>query len=89
MTTGRKPDKLIRCGGVRAAIWVETSERKGDQVPDYTVQIDRTFKNKEGEFEHTNRYHARDLAKLRLVAAKADEFCNLKSEEPAEAPTEE
>ena len=85
MDEKKKPIKVFKCGGVRAAVWTNSVLRNDENVTEYSIQVDRTFKNKEGEFEHTSKFYPRDLPKLRLVSAKADEFCNLKVQESDEA----
>ena len=73
----KKPVKVFKAGGIKAAIWENTVDRNGQQVVLHSVQIDRTYKDGE-EFKHTNHFPERDLPKVQLVAAKAFEFLSLK-----------
>ena len=77
---GKKPIKVFKAGGIRAAIWENTVTRNGNEVTVHSVQIDRTYKDGE-EFRRTSRFNVADLPKVRLVAAKAFEFLTLKPEE--------
>ena len=76
---GKKPIKVFKAGGIRAAIWENTVTRNGNQVTVHSVQIDRTYKDGE-EFKRTSRFNVADLPKVQLVAGKAFEFLGLNSE---------
>ena len=76
----KKPIKVFRTGGVKAALWANTIERDGKDVLVHSVQIDRTYKQGE-EFKRTNSFNIQDLPKVQLVAAKAYEFLILQKPE--------
>ena len=75
-----KPVKVVRAGGIRAAVWENSVERNGVQVTVHSIQIDRTYKDGD-EFKQTSRFNLQDLPKVALVAGKAYEFLTLKDQE--------
>ena len=68
---------------MRASIWENAVEKDGKTVTLHTVQIERAYQQ-DGQWKHTNRYAARDLPKLVLVAQKAFEFLSLKGQKENE-----
>jgi hypothetical protein len=78
-----KPIKKFRAGGVSAAVFENLMKVNGAQVKTYSVQIQRTFKDKDGEFKHTSGFRENDLPKVALVARKAYEHLTLKGDEEA------
>lgn len=81
--TNKKPIKVFKAGGVRAAIWENKFQKDGKTMVKHSTQIDRTYKQ-DGEFKRTNQFNEQDLPKAQLVAAKAYEFLSLKSQETSE-----
>lgn len=78
-----KPVKKFRSGGVSAAVFENLVEVNGVQVKKFSVQLQRTYRDKDGEFKHTNSFGDNDLPKLVLVAQRAYEFLTMKEEEEA------
>ena len=77
-----KPVKKFKCGGVSAAIFENTFEKDGQKFDTHSVQIQRTYKDKEDNFQHTSSFRETDLPKVALVAQKAYE--ELTMSKPAE-----
>lgn len=78
-----KPVKKFRSGGVSAAVFENLMDVNGAQVMRCSVQIQRTYKDKDGEFKHTSSFRENDLPKLALVAQRAYEYLTMKEEEEA------
>lgn len=76
-----RPVKRFRSGGVSAAVFENSVEVKGAQVTRFSVQIQRTFRDKDGEFRRTTSFRESDLPKVALVANKAYELLALKKDE--------
>ena len=57
---GNEPVKVLKAGGVRAAVWENTITRNGTPVTVPSMQIDRTYIDGE-EFKHTACFDPRDL----------------------------
>lgn len=70
----KKPIKVFKAGGVRAAIWENTNQKDGKIIVQHSTQIDRTYKQ-DGEFKRTSQYNSlTDIIKLRIVTDKVLEF---------------
>jgi len=66
------PNKIFKCGDIRAAIWLHPKEMKGKMVDIPSVKISKSYKDKEtGEWINTDFMHADDLPKAALVATEA------------------
>jgi len=68
------PAKKFRAGAVTATIWNNTREVKGSEVEFSSVQIDRSYKDKSGDWKRTNSFGPSDLPRLILVAQEAYKF---------------
>lgn len=66
-----EPEVKFKAGGVVATVWANESE-SGKY---FSVSIERSYKNSEGEWMKTNSYKSNDLAKLRVVVQNAEEYC--------------
>ena len=64
-TMSKDPIDIIRFGGVSASIF-ENTRKNGQSF--YTTTISRTYKDKSGEFKHTNSFSRDDLLKVARVA---------------------
>jgi len=72
-------EKKIRAGGVSATIWSNT----GDNGTFSTIQLDRSYKDKEDNWKTTNSFKASDIPKAMLVLEKAYEHVMLKEQQNA------
>jgi hypothetical protein len=82
-----RPEKKIRCGGVEAAIWQNTTQMNGQDRQTYSIQIQRTYKDKDGNWQETNSYHTSDLPKVALIAQKSFEWITLKQDSQQQSTT--
>lgn len=70
-----KPEKKFRAGGITATIWKNTL-KDGDKSFDVrSVNLERSYKDKEGNWQNTNSMRSSDLPRAILVLQKAYEFC--------------
>ncbi len=77
-----QPIKKFRVGGIAASVWRnEESQPDGNLLVKHSVQIQKRYRDKEGNWQDTNYYFANDLPKLQLVVAKAYEFIALNENE--------
>ena len=90
MSSENKPEKKFSTGAVRATIWKNSGKNKttGEAVEYRTISIDRSYKDKNDEWQSTNSLRVNDLPKAALVLNKAYEFIVLKDSE-AQASEEE
>ena len=88
--SSNQPEKKFSTGAVRATIWKNTgkSKKTGEDVEYRTISIDRSYKDKNDEWQSTNSLRVNDLPKAALVLNKAYEFIVLKDSE-AQASEEE
>ena len=80
-----QPVKEFSAGGIQAAIWKNETQREGRTVVQYSVKIQKRFRDKQtNEWRTTEYFYQRDLANLILVAHKAFEFVSLKESKDAD-----
>ena len=76
-----KPEKKFRASPVTATIWVnEATTKDGEKAFYRTISLERSFKDKEGEWQKTNSLRTNDLPKALLVLNKSYEYIALKEE---------
>jgi len=74
-STGNKPEKKIRAGAIAATIWQNHGQNKDKEPVTYrTISLERSYKDKSGEWKSTNSFRINDLPKVALVANKAFEY---------------
>lgn len=80
----KKPEKKIRSGRVSATIWKNQMERDGAMVDTHSVQIEKSYKDKEDKWQTTNSYNKNDLADLELVTQEARRYLSIKGDKEEE-----
>ncbi|MFB0552319.1 MAG: hypothetical protein ACETWQ_03295 [Phycisphaerae bacterium] len=50
----KKPIKSYRVGGIQASIWKNEKERDGNTVLQYSVRIQKQYRNDEGDYQNTD-----------------------------------
>ncbi len=77
--TNQPPADTIRYGGLKAAIWRNTSQDDPQKVR-YTVNYIRSYKNAEGEWQDTTSLSEVDNLRLgHLIPKVTDRIAELKS----------
>jgi len=71
------PLKKFRAGAIVATIWNNETEKDGKKVDYKTVSFERSYKDKNDEWQTTNSLRINDLPKATLVLGKAFEFLSL------------
>ncbi len=82
--TGKQmPEKKFSTGAISATIWKNNgkSKKTGESVEFRTIQIDRRYTDKEGNWQSTNSLRLNDLPKASLVLQKAYEYLVLKGQD--------
>ena len=72
------PEKKFIAGGVSASVWVNEREIEGETKEMRSVQFQRTYKDKEGNWKTTTSLNTGDLPKALVVLGKAFEYLSLK-----------
>lgn len=70
-----KPIEKIKAGSITASIW-ETENKEG--VKYNTVTLQRSYKDKENQWQNTQTLRVSDINDAILVLNKAYEYCKLK-----------
>ena len=75
------PEKKFRASPMTATIWSnEVVSQDGRLSVFRTINLERTYKDKEGKWQKTNSLRVNDLPKAILVLNKAYEFISIKEE---------
>ena len=69
-----KPLKKFKAGALSATIWENIGQKDGTSAVYNTVSFERSFKDKEGNWQTTNSLRANDLPKASVVLQKAYEY---------------
>jgi hypothetical protein len=76
--TGKnKPVAKFRAGSLTATVWPRSSERVGSDSSSgtqYSVVIDRSYKDKAGKWVTTDHFSAQDLPTVSWLSKRAFEF---------------
>ncbi|MGM5480003.1 MAG: hypothetical protein ACQESC_00920 [Nanobdellota archaeon] len=76
------PEKKFRAGPVTATIWVnEVKTKEGESRSFRTISLERSYKDKEGNWNNTSSLRVNDLPRATLVLNKAFEYINIKEED--------
>ncbi len=76
-----EPEKTFNQGSCSAAIFANEIKQNGKTAIIRNVAIQKSYKDKDGNWKSTNSYAVSDLPKLVLVATKAYDYLTLKKEE--------
>lgn len=77
------PEKRFSTGAISATIWKNqgTSKATGESIEYGTVSLQRSYRDKKGNWQSTNSLRINDLPKAALVLNKAYEYLVLKQED--------
>ena len=75
-----QPEKKFTVGAVSAAVW-RTGRQDDQGRPIYSVQLDRTYKDREGAWQSSRYLPVWDVPKAILALQKAYEYLSLREVE--------
>lgn len=77
---GNQPEEKFSTGAISATVWKNTgkSKKTGEDVEFRTITLQRAYKDKNDEWQHTNSMRVNDLPKAALVINKAYEYLVLR-----------
>jgi hypothetical protein len=78
--TAMKPEQKFRSGAISATIWQNEADSPNGKVIYKTVSFERSYKDKEGNWQNTNKLRTADIPKAVLVLNKAYEYLSLGEE---------
>jgi len=81
MSEKNKPEKKFRAGAVTATVWKNHTE-EGKEYS--TVSFERSYKDKNEQWQTTNSLRVNDLPRAAMVLNKAYEFLAMKEQGAAE-----
>ena len=77
-----QPEKKFKCGACSASVFVNQVKTADGMVPMKSVSLQRAYKDKDGNFQHTTSFKDNDIPKAVLALTKAYDY--LVSEEKGE-----
>ena len=75
-----QPEKKFKVGACTASVFVNEVKTDDGPVPIKSVSLQRAYKDKNGEFQHTTSFKANDIPKAVLALNKAFEYLTLAEE---------
>jgi hypothetical protein len=79
---GKKlPETKFRSGAITATIWANETVRDGKKVVYKSITFERSYKDKNDEWQSTNSLRTADIPKAILVLSKAYEYLALNAED--------
>ena len=74
-TSGNLPEKKFRAGAVSATVWLNKGQKPSGELAEYrTISVERSYTDKNGNWQSTNSMRINDLPKARVVLQKAYEY---------------
>lgn len=70
----KAPEKSFRAGNCSASVFINEVEKDGEKIKIPKVAIDIGYKDKEGNWQSTNRVDTNEIPKVMLVLGKAYEW---------------
>ncbi len=83
-TTEQKqmPELKLKAGAISLAVWNNTGQNSSGEATSYkTISIDRSYKDKKGDWQKTNSLRVSDLPKVALILSKAYEHLILNADQ--------
>jgi len=78
------PEKKFSAGAISATIWSNSGQKDGKEYKFSSLSLDRCYKDKEDNWQHTNNLRTSDLPKAVVVLSKAYEYLVLKEKVQAQ-----
>jgi len=80
------PEKKFSTGVITATVWQnQGKDRKGEAVAYRTVSLQRSYKDKNGVWQHANSLRVNDLPRASLVLQKAFEYLVIREKDTSAA----
>ena len=77
-----KPIESFKAGGVKASVFENVIEKNGVRMKNHRVVLDRTYKDRNGNWQSTNSFNiATDVPKALLVLSRAYEYMMMQRRE--------
>ncbi len=74
VSLGNLPERKIRAGAVSATVWLNKGQKENGEESEYrTVSLERSYKDKGGEWKSSNSLRVSDVPKAVAALQKAYE----------------
>jgi hypothetical protein len=81
------PETKFKAGQMTATVW-KNDRKEGQEYDTFSVNIEKSYKDKDGSWKKTTNYQLNDLPKVVLVTQKAFEYLALnKTEDKGATPS--
>jgi hypothetical protein len=71
---GNLPERKFRAGAVAATVWLNKGQNaQGEETEYRTVSLERSYTDKQGQWQHTTTLRMNDLPKAAVALQKAYE----------------
>jgi len=81
---GSKPEKVFKCGAVRASVFNNTIQQGGKEIKLSKVVLEVRYKDKSGEWKGTNSLSVNEVPKAILAMQMAYQWLTTGRDWPAE-----
>lgn len=79
---GNMPEKKFRAGAVSATVWRNKGKSsQGEEVSYKTISLERSYTDKQGQWQATNTLRVGDLPKAAVVLQRAYEYLVLNEQD--------
>ena len=72
--SGNTPEQKFRAGAITATVWKNDIVKDGTSASFNSITLERSYKDKDGNWQTTHSFRANDLPRLTLVAQKAFDY---------------
>ena len=73
MEQDNKPARRYRAGGISLSVFINSAKVNGHEVEFHGFQLQRAYKDRDGQWQNTSSMRANDLPKAELLLKKAYE----------------
>ncbi|MFC1753085.1 hypothetical protein ACFL96_06780 [Thermoproteota archaeon] len=81
-----KPEKKFRAGAICATVWNNSGVNQSGEIREYkTISFERSYKDKQGDWQKTHHLRTGDIPRAILVLHKAYEHIALTNPEAQES----
>ncbi|MEM4247171.1 MAG: hypothetical protein QXR48_00390 [Candidatus Woesearchaeota archaeon] len=89
ISDGRGPEKKFRAGAVSATVWKnDRVKATGESFSYHTISLERSYKDKSGNWKNANSFRIQDLPKAALVIQEAYRHLTLNGAQSEEVVVE-
>ncbi len=89
ISDGRGPEKKFRAGAISATVWKNDKQKAtGETFSYHTISLERSYKDKAGNWKNAGSMRLQDLPKAALVLQEAYRYLTLNGAQAEEVVVE-